>query len=86
MLFITFVKSNYINPIGSGKTYTMVGTPDNPGCMVRAMNDLFEAMDSNTDVIFKVISFFIIFLNKLQIMLMAHYALVMSNHFFRLIF
>jgi hypothetical protein len=54
--FITFVKSNYINPIGSGKTYTMVGTPDNPGCMVRAMNDLFEAMDSNTDVIFKVIN------------------------------
>jgi hypothetical protein len=37
----------------------MVGTPDNPGCMVRALNDLFEAMDKNTDVIFKVIFDFI---------------------------
>ena len=40
--------------LGSGKTYTMVGTPDNPGCMVRALNDLFKAMDANNDVIFKV--------------------------------
>ena len=40
--------------IGSGKTYTMVGTPGNPGCMVRALNDLFEAMGQTTDVVFKV--------------------------------
>lgn len=39
---------------GSGKTYTMVGQPNNPGCMARALNDLFSAVDSNGDVIFKV--------------------------------
>jgi len=39
---------------GGGKTYTMVGTQDNPGCMVRALNDLFEAMDSNEEYHFKV--------------------------------
>ena len=29
---------------GGGKTYTMVGTHDNPGIMVRALNDLFRAV------------------------------------------
>ena len=32
----------------------MVGTPDNPGCMVKALNDLFEAMGNTNDVVFKV--------------------------------
>ena len=36
---------------GGGKTYTMVGTRDNPGIMVRALNDLFEAAgESNRKV------------------------------------
>ena len=39
---------------GAGKTYTMVGTRDNPGCMVRALNDIFRATDSNEDNVFKV--------------------------------
>jgi type I site-specific restriction endonuclease len=39
---------------GGGKTYTMVGTQDNPGCMVRALNDLFDAMDEDGDSHFKV--------------------------------
>ena len=39
---------------GSGKTYTMVGQPNHPGCMARALNDLFEAVDSNEDAVFKV--------------------------------
>ncbi len=39
---------------GGGKTYTMVGTQDNPGCMVRALNDLFRAMDEAADALFKV--------------------------------
>lgn len=26
---------------GAGKTYTMLGTPDNPGIYARALNDLF---------------------------------------------
>ncbi len=40
---------------GAGKTYTMVGTQQNPGCMARALNELFEAMENATDVVFKVI-------------------------------
>jgi len=39
---------------GSGKTYTMVGHPNSPGCMARALNDLFEAVDKSQDVVFKV--------------------------------
>ena len=42
---------------GSGKTYTMVGQPNNPGCMARALNDLFAAMDNEnnkSENIFKV--------------------------------
>ena len=39
---------------GSGKTYTMVGQPNQPGCMARALNDLFEAVDKTEDVVFKV--------------------------------
>ncbi len=39
---------------GSGKTHTMVGTPDNPGCMVRALNDLFEAMSTDSDYVYKL--------------------------------
>ena len=38
---------------GGGKTYTMVGTQDKPGCMVRAMNDLFKAMDAEREHVFK---------------------------------
>lgn len=39
---------------GAGKTYTMVGTPNHPGCMARALNEMFEVMDKTTDVVFKV--------------------------------
>ena len=34
---------------GGGKTYTMVGAHDNPGIMVRALNDLFRAVAEDTD-------------------------------------
>ncbi len=39
---------------GAGKTYTMVGTHDHPGCMVMALNELFETMSRDTDVVYKV--------------------------------
>ena len=42
---------------GSGKTYTMVGQPNNPGCMARALNELFGTMDEDknkSETIFKV--------------------------------
>ena len=39
---------------GSGKTYTMVGTPEHPGCMARALNELFETMENDHTVVFKV--------------------------------
>ena len=34
---------------GAGKTYTMVGTDDDPGIMVRALNDLFFSMEKTSD-------------------------------------
>jgi kinesin family member 18/19 len=35
---------------GAGKTYTMVGTAEEPGVMVRALDDLFkEASNSDTE-------------------------------------
>ena len=44
-------------PTGTGKTFTMVGMPNNPGIMVRALNELFQMMhesaeDDQFDVIF----------------------------------
>ncbi|CAL4188987.1 unnamed protein product, partial [Meganyctiphanes norvegica] len=38
---------------GAGKTFTMVGTVDQPGIMVRALNDLFTAMDTSQQDKFK---------------------------------
>ncbi|XP_045115573.1 kinesin-like protein KIF19 isoform X2 [Portunus trituberculatus] len=32
-------------PTGAGKTYTMVGTPEQPGIMVQALNDLFQCLN-----------------------------------------
>jgi len=34
---------------GAGKTYTMLGTDDDPGIMVRGLNDLFVEMDRTRD-------------------------------------
>jgi len=40
---------------GAGKTFTMVGTPEHPGCMVRALNELYETMDkASAEAVFKV--------------------------------
>ena len=39
---------------GAGKTYTMLGTDEEPGIMVQALNDLFLEMRQNTDKAFKV--------------------------------
>ncbi|XP_037093604.1 kinesin-like protein KIF19 [Pollicipes pollicipes] len=36
-------------PTGAGKTYTMVGTMEQPGIMVRALNELFKAMADKKD-------------------------------------
>ena len=39
---------------GAGKTFTMVGTPEHPGCMAKALNELFETMDRTaTEFVFK---------------------------------
>ena len=32
---------------GGGKTFTMVGNHENPGIMIRALNDFFAAADEN---------------------------------------
>ena len=39
---------------GGGKTYTMVGTHDNQGIMVRALNHLFDAMENEQESVHKV--------------------------------
>ncbi|XP_071963099.1 kinesin-like protein KIF19 [Antedon mediterranea] len=40
---------------GAGKTYTMLGTDDEPGIMARTLNDLFKAIESKSeDNIYKV--------------------------------
>ena len=39
---------------GGGKTHTMVGTHEEPGCMVKALNELFREMDENHDFTFRV--------------------------------
>ena len=41
---------------GGGKTHTMVGTHEDPGCMVKALNELFREMDENHDFTFRVSS------------------------------
>ena len=43
----------YLIP-GAGKTYTMLGTDEEPGIMVQALNDLFLVMKKNTTKAFKV--------------------------------
>ena len=42
------------HPVGGGKTYTMVGTPDTPGVMVLALNHLFTEMDNDSESVHKV--------------------------------
>ena len=40
---------------GAGKTYTMLGTPKNPGIMVLTLNDLFFQMKATeSDMIYNV--------------------------------
>ena len=45
----------YLFSLGTGKTHTMLGTDDDPGIMVRALNDLFLEMERTQDkLIYKV--------------------------------
>ena len=39
---------------GGGKTYTMVGTRDSPGIMIRALNHLFNEVEADTEAAHKV--------------------------------
>jgi len=39
---------------GAGKTFTMVGTGENPGVMVRSLNDLFSIIDLQHDKAIKI--------------------------------
>ena len=39
----------YLYLTGAGKTYTMLGTDDEPGIMARGLNDLFVEMDRTRD-------------------------------------
>jgi len=39
---------------GAGKTYTMVGTGENPGVMVRSLKDLFSLVDMQKDKAIKI--------------------------------
>ena len=37
----------HFNPIGSGKTFTMIGTDAFPGVAPRAFDEIFELLESN---------------------------------------
>ena len=51
---------------GSGKTYTMQGTPDQEGIIFRAIDHLFDEIEScASDVKFMVRSLLLIFLSRL---------------------
>ena len=39
---------------GAGKTFTMVGSGDNPGVMVRSMSDLFSLVNQQVDKNFRI--------------------------------
>jgi hypothetical protein len=39
----------YLYLTGAGKTYTMLGTDDEPGIMARGLNDLFVEMERTRD-------------------------------------
>jgi kinesin family protein 18/19 len=60
---------------GAGKTYTMLGTDDEPGIMARGLNDLFVEMERTRDEMkYKVsmsylevhIQYFLIFKKKIK--------------------
>jgi len=38
-----------LSVLGAGKTYTMLGTDDDPGIMARTLNDLFISMDNTRE-------------------------------------
>jgi kinesin family protein C2/C3 len=42
---------------GAGKTYTMVGTAQQPGVMVRALDDLFREATQTQEVAVRNLSF-----------------------------
>lgn len=47
----------FLGNTGAGKTHTMIGSPSEPGIMVRTMNDLFLYTEKNAKalgVVFKV--------------------------------
>ena len=44
-----------ITILGTGKTHTMLGTDEDPGIMVRALNDLFLEMEHTREkLVYKV--------------------------------
>lgn len=52
---INFVIILTTSIIGAGKTYTMLGTPSDPGIMALALQDLFRLMsDTQDDVNYQV--------------------------------
>ena len=52
---ISLTANKHCIVLGAGKTYTMLGPDDDPGIMVRALNDLFFSMEkSSGDMKYKV--------------------------------
>lgn len=50
-----FKKGCFAICVGAGKTYTMLGTDEEPGIMVQALNNLFlEMKHSKEDLAYKV--------------------------------
>ena len=46
-LVVTTPACSRYGPTGAGKTFTMSGTPDDPGIMTRSISDLFRLMEED---------------------------------------
>lgn len=65
---------------GSGKTYTMVGTPENPGVMVLTLKELYNVMETRKDTDFDVrISYLEIYNERIRDLLVPNSKYLILN-------
>ncbi len=53
---VTTITSLPLLPLGAGKTYTMLGSDNEPGIMVHTLNNLFKKMEETKDEVEYLVS------------------------------